>query len=317
MTDASFPEFIRRVFGLYHNQSYAEALELLTQSGDRFPDEAPIVLYLRACMAVRVEQPELAIQVLRQALERGIWIGETTMRASPSLQPLQGQPDFEELIERFKVLRAAAGIEPRRFIVEPEGGCNAERPCPLLIALHGNNSNASYALNGWRPAVDAGWLLAALQSSQAEMTDMYVWDDQDTALREVAQHDAALREEYAIDPERVVVAGFSMGGETALRAVLGGTLPVRRFVLLGPGGPTIGSSETWLPLIEQAAARGVRGYVLLGERDDAVPHESIRALVELLNTNGVPCELELIPNLGHEYPNDIAPYLGRALAFIL
>jgi dienelactone hydrolase len=317
MTDASFPEFIGRVMGLYHNQSYAEALELLTQSGDRFPGEAPIVLYLRSCMAARVEQPELAIQVLREALERGIWVGETTMRESPSLRPLQGRPDFEELVDRFKELRAAAKIEPQRFIVEPEGGCNAERPCPLLIALHGNNSNAAAALHGWRPAVDTGWLLAALQSSQAEMTDMYVWDDQDTALREVAQHYAALREEYAIDPERVVVAGFSMGGETALRAVLNGTVPVRAFVLLGPGGPTIGTPETWLPLIEQAAARGVRGYVLLGERDDAVPHENIRALVELLNTNGVPCELEMIPNLGHAYPDDIAPYQGRALAFIL
>ncbi len=301
---------------LYRNQSFAEALELLTREGGRFPEQAPTISYLRSCMAARVEQPELAIQVLRDALDQGFWYGEQIMRASPSWQPLQGRPDFEELVERFKERQEAADVRPQRFIMEPAGGCRADRPCPLFIALHGNGDNGTTALNGWRPATDAGWLLAALQSSQAGMSDAYIWDDQDTARREIAEHYTALCQQYAVDVDRVVVAGFSMGGETALRMVLSGVVPARGFVLLGPGGPTIDTPEAWLPLIGQGAARGLRGFVLLGEQDAGVPHDSIRTLVELLNTHGVPCELELLPNLGHQYPDDIAPQLSRALAFI-
>ena len=74
---------------------------------------------------------------------------------------------------------------------------------------------------------------------------------------------------------------------------------------------------TWLPLIAQGAARGVRGYVFLGERDNAVEQATTRQVVDLLNANGVPCGLEMLPNLGHAYPADFGPGIRRALAFVL
>jgi hypothetical protein len=87
-------------------------------------------------------------------------------------------------------------------------------------------------------------------------------------------------------------------------------------LLLGPGGPTIDNPQEWLPLIEQRA-RNLRGYVLMGERDHNIEQEAIRQLVNLLNKNGIPCELETIPDLVHEYPRDVTPYLLRALDFIV
>ena len=111
-----------------------------------------------------------------------------------------------------------------------------------------------------------------------------------------------------------------LGGETALRAALSGMVPVRGFILLGPGGPTIDTPEAWRrsapTLIRQGAERNLRGYVLLGEEDAGVPHDAIRALVELLNANGIPCHLEILPGLAHEYPPDPGPVLSRALGFI-
>jgi hypothetical protein len=152
MTNESYEDFYARTMELYRNQSFAEALELLTREGGRFPEQAPTIYYLRSCMAARVEQPDLAIQILRDALGQGFWYGEQVMRASPSWQPLQGRPDFEELVERFKERQTAADVRPQRFIMEPAGGCRADQPCPLFVALHGNGDNGTAALNAWRPA---------------------------------------------------------------------------------------------------------------------------------------------------------------------
>ena len=45
-----------------------------------------------------------------------------------------------------------------------------------------------------------------------------IWDDQDTALRDLATQFAGLQTHFALDPARLLLAGFSLGGETALRA---------------------------------------------------------------------------------------------------
>ncbi|HYO50453.1 MAG TPA: dienelactone hydrolase family protein [Chloroflexia bacterium] len=299
----------------YRNQQYAEALDVLTREGERFPEDAPTVLYLRSCMAVRVGEPDMALDLLQESLDKGYWYGEVVMRTSPSFQSLQGLPRFESMVEICKA-RHAAGANPVLLTLEPEEGCPPEKPCSLLIALHGNGSHARQSINAWRSIVSDGWMLAAPQSSQAVSVRAFMWDNQEIALPEIKEHYSQLCAQYTIDTGNVVIAGFSMGGETALRAALSGTIPVRGFILVGPGGPTIGTPDAWLPLIEEAKARNLRGYILLGEQDDSIPQDEIRTLAGLLNDNGIPCELEVIPGIAHEYPRDFALYVARALAFV-
>jgi predicted esterase len=317
MTMRTYEEVQAEAMEHYQAQDYAGALEILTREGDRFPAEAANVLYLRSCMAARVGLPDLAVAILEDALNRGLWYGERVMRESPSWQPLQGLPAFERLAAVCKARQAAAAIGPALRVLDPADGCPAGATCPLFIALHGNAGTADSAIQGWRAVTDAGWRLVALQSSQVGGANAYLWDDQETALRETAAQYADLSAQYTVDPARLVVAGFSLGGETALRIVLSGSIPAPAFILLGPGGPTMDTPDAWLPLIAQGAARGVRGYVFLGDRDNAVEQDNARRVVDLLNAHGVPCGLEMLPNLGHAYPVDFAPGIRRALAFVL
>jgi predicted esterase len=317
MTMRTYEEVQAEAMEHYQAQDYAGALEILTREGDRFPAEAANVLYLRSCMAARVGLPDLAVAILEDALNRGLWYGERVIRESPSWQPLQGLPAFERLAAVCKARQAAAAIGPALRVLDPADGCPAGATCPLFIALHGNAGTADSAIQGWRAVTDAGWRLVALQSSQVGGVNAYLWDDQETALRETAAQYADLSAQYTVDPARLVVAGFSLGGETALRIVLSGSIPAPAFILLGPGGPTMDTPDAWLPLIAQGAARGVRGYVFLGDRDNAVEQDNARRVVDLLNAHGVPCGLEMLPNLGHAYPVDFAPGIRRALAFVL
>ena len=316
MTTRPYDEFYAEVISLHQAQEFGAVLDLLQREGDAYPEEAPTVLYLRSCMTARSGQPDRALDILQDSLDRGYWYGEQLMRESPSWQGLQGLPRFEAMTAISLERQQAAREEPRLFVEAPEGGCSPEGRCPLFLALHGNGSNARQTLAGWRPVVAAGWLLAVPQSSQGVAMDSYVWNDQEIALREVAEHYATVTAEHGVASGRVVLAGFSMGGETALRAALLGTIPAHGFILLGPGGPTIDTPDAWLPLLAAAAGRGLRGYILLGENDVSIPHDAIRTLVDHLNAHGIPCELEIVPAIRHEYPQDFAPYLARALAFV-
>lgn len=316
MATQAYHRFYAQVMQLYGNQAFAEALELLTQEGEAFPEETPTILYLRSCMAARIGQPALAVQILEEALNRGYWYGEALMRGSPSWQSLQGMPAFEQVAEVCKRREAEVQTGPSALIEEPEGDHSADHPRPLFIALHGNGDNARSALACWRPIVAQGWVLAALQSSQIGYSDAYGWFDEERSVREIAEQYTALREQRAIDSGQIILAGFSMGGAVALRLALQQTISARGFILLGPGGPPIDTPEAWIPLIQAAAARGLRGYILLGEEDENIPKDAIRTLAALLNTHGVPCQVETIPDLGHGYPPDSGPCLSRALAFL-
>lgn len=315
MTYVTYNDLNAETMQLYQEQRFSEAYDLLTREGERFPDEGHLVLYLRSCMAARTGETEHALEIIKEALDKGYWYGEEVVRQSPSWQPLQGLPEFELLATISIARQAAAQTAPTLMVEEPQSGCG-DADCPLLMVLHGNGDNGTYALRAWSPAAAQGWLVASLQSSQVTAYRSYVWDDQETALPEVEEHYKELIKEYRVDKRDVVIVGFSMGGETALRASLNGTVPARGFILLGPGGPTIDAPEGLVTLIKEANGRGLRGYILVGEADVQIEHEPIRKLVELLNSHGIPCKLETLPDIRHEYPRDFAPSIKRALAFV-
>jgi acetyl esterase/lipase len=135
-------------------------------------------------------------------------------------------------------------------------------------------------------------------------------------VREIQEHYDALCRQHAVDPDRVVVAGFSMGGELAIWLALSGTIEARGFIAVGPGGPYMNEPDRWVPLIEASQGRGLRGYLVVGELD-VFCYEGTLALAELLKARGVPCQLEVHPNLGHDFPPEFQQSLARTLEFIL
>src|SRR6266704_2939121 len=85
---------------------------------------------------------------------------------------------------------------------------------PLPIALHGNQSSAEASLGYWRPAVSAGWLLAMPQSTRADEDGKYIWNRpgyNEWPVEEIQTHYDNLISQHSIEPENVIIAGFSMG----------------------------------------------------------------------------------------------------------
>lgn len=317
MTFGSYEEMISAFWTLYRGESWDDALDLLTREGDAFPEQASHVLYLRSCVAARAGRTEAAVGILAEAIERGHWYGQGLLRASPSWQPLQGMPEFELLVEACRRAEAAAqAVAAPKLLLETPDDAPAGPPTPVLVAVHGNGDNAEAALAGWRPLVSRGWAVAAPQSSQVANSGQFGWFDQELAVREIEQLVATLRKNSAVDARRIVIAGFQLGGEPALRVALRRRVPASGFILIDPFGPATPPVSDWLPLVQQQPVDGLRGCILLAERALHLSHDLPRDMAAVLSSNGVPCDVRQVPGLGYGYPPDVWQAFSLALAFI-
>lgn len=311
MAEMTWDTLQQEFWRLYQGGAYAEALDLVVRHEDLFDDRARFYNW-KMCMAARASDIPLAIQTLQESLDAELWHPPAELREDDDLAPLQGQPAFERLAaiseERFEA--AAARARPELLVVVPEGG---HEPHPLLLAMHGNNSNVAQTRSFWAPAAARGWLVALPQSSQLSRNDAYVWTDRERAIPEVRRHGGALLAQYPIDPARVIVGGFSAGGGLALWLALSGEVAARGFVAFGPWLPDMPGVEA---LIDAYDGRDLRGYIVVGEQDDeCLP--MARQAVALLRARGIPCELTILPGLAHTYPPDAERHLERGLRFVM
>jgi predicted esterase len=319
MQPLNFDELQSQIEELYQQGKFAAALDLATEQFEHFPQHRHLLYYWRIVMSARVGDEDQALDLLQEALNAGVWYGEVLLRKSPSLQALQGNSLFERMVELNQELRKQEKQETFPLLtIRPEGKCQAgSDPCPLLLALHANASNAQGSMGFWKPAASAGWLVAAPQSTQAMWSGAYVWDDRLTSEREIKKHFATLQSQYAIDPRKTVLAGHSMGGEIAVWLALKGEIPARGFIAFGPGGPFMDDLTKWEPLLYENLAENLHGYLVFGEDDDSISQENVVMLGAMLNDHGIPCEIEEVPAAAHEFIPAYEVVLLRALKFIL
>jgi predicted esterase len=319
MVELTYDQVQSQIQRHYGSGEYAEALQLATRMAPLFPEQAPLFYYWRICMTARLDQPDQSLHLLDEVLEAGIWYGETLLRRSPSLKPLQGLPAFERLVKRNRAIQTQEEGQIYPVItLRSEGECEkGSLPCPFLVALHGNTSTALASVDFWRPAASAGWLVAVPQSSQAVWKGAYVWDDLEVAEQQIQRHIESIHRQYAVDPLRTVLAGHSMGGEVAIWLALTGSIDSAGFIGVGPGGPMLDDLDRWTPLIAGGELRGLRGYFITGEQDDSILLENIQALIERLNSGGIPSELEIIPQAGHSFIPEYEDALLRGLDFVI
>lgn len=314
MPSLTYDALNQQLIQLFQNQRYAEALDLIVQDGPSFPADRPLVDYWQMCAAARLGKRQLVVQIAERCLADGLWYGPTLWRQSPSFQALQGDPDFERLVAASQTAAAReAPTEPVRLMYRPDNHPGAP---PLLVALHGNQRAAAHTLPFWQAAVGQGWALALPQSTQAMFKGAYIWDDLPVAFAEVQAHCAQLQTAFSSDPGRMVLAGHSMGGLVAIHLAVSGLVPVRGFVANGPAVPFLETPEELEALLPAARNRRLRGYFIVGAKDDDVLGDKIQALAETLQTAGVACQVETVPEATHAYSPDYDAALLRALAFI-
>jgi predicted esterase len=319
MTELSFAEFSNQIQIHFANSTFSEGLSLASQYVTVYPTEFPLINYWRICLAAKMNEKATAYKILETTLANGSWYSELILRQSPSLEILQGEEEFERLLGISLQMQIADPTTSVPMVVmRAKGACGPDGDgCPTIVFLHSNQETAQKNMPHWQSLADQGWLIALPQSSNALWADGYVWMDFESGAKEVEERYARLVQEYSVDTERLLLAGFSMGAEVALAMALSGRIEVQGFILIGPGGPFMDDLSLWEPFIEQAKDKGLRGIILMGLADATIPQDNIRTLVKTLNENGIACDLKTYPDLEHEYPDDFDEFLQEALKYIL
>jgi len=311
MGDLSRAQEVEQQFHhLAQSGDYAEALDLVTGEANAFPEHAQKVVYAwRMTMACRLNEKDLALRVLKEAVQAGYWYDG--LETDPDFQLLYEEVEFEHLAKVCTERRAQAmaNAVPVVKTLQPDPKFS---PYPLLLALHGSNSNVETEVKHWDAAVQHDWFVALPQSSQIFAPGTYTWNDWEWAQQEVCERYAALCKEYPIDLERVVLAGFSLGGGLALWLVLSGAVKAQGLILVGPFLQDI---TKLVPFLEKHGPYGLRVYLVAGQRDRYC-HGIAQQLATLLPRYGIVCELDYYPDLEHSFPIDFKKKLPEALNFV-
>ena len=110
-----------------------------------------------------------------------------------------------------------------------------------------------------------------------------------------------------------MLGGFSMGGGLAIQMAVTGAVSASGFIVVGPYLSDLALLE---PYLDAAAARGLRGYIVMGQLEAPEGQELIRRIPPFLGEHGIPCELDEQPDLAHSFPDDFDQVLDRALTFL-
>jgi len=312
----SFEKFQQQVFELHGKpETQQAAYDLMTEAFPHFSDQGNLLYNWRYCAAALLGKTDLALQIMQEGLDAGFWWGEEILRNDDDLKSLQNLPEFNRLVEISEARRQAAQAASKPIMLTLPPPEDVSPPLPTLLSLHGNFSNAQDSVEYWKSAVDQGWLIALPQSSQLTMTDRFVWNDLKLGVEEIKAHYQELSERHPVDSTKVVVGGFSKGGEMAIWLALKEVIPMAGFIAVNPGGPFIQEIENWQPLLEESQSlSSLRGFFLVGENDGSI--ENIKALHEMLNSYGLTCDLLVAPEIGHEFPADFDQILAKALEFV-
>ena len=313
----SFEELQTQMFDLFYARDLAGAFAVAESASRLYPDRLPKTAYWKACILSLMGRAEEAVSALAQGLAEGAWWSPIMLNRDPDLEAARTLPQMAEVLAETDRRWQAAQVrsKPQTFILDPRdrtaapAGHDGALP-PLMLALHWYTGTGPEFIERFRSAADdLGFLLASAQSSQMCAKDQYCWDDQAEGEAEVSGALASLRASHRFDADRVILAGASQGGRLAISMSL--ALPLCGFIAVVPA---VRGVEEFAAHVESAAERGVKGYIIAGEKDYFLA--GTEKLQRFLDSNGVSCRIEVVEGMAHTFPKDFPERLARAARFV-
>jgi dipeptidyl aminopeptidase/acylaminoacyl peptidase len=198
-----------------------------------------------------------------------------------------------------RAYRSLLDQELRPYSVRAPQGHRPGASQPLLVYLHGSGEDDREQLS--RPWLPEGFVLLA-PGGRGPST--WYWSDH--AQDDIREATDDVMATYGVDPARVVLAGFSMGG---YGVYLTARESPRRFRALAvfsgtprPRDSAIGGAPDFLLESDLSAFARLPIFVFHGGKDRNCPIGDTRALVDRLRLAGADVTFVVEEDKGHEAP---------------
>lgn len=296
----SFHHNESRVYELSAQGSLEAALEFVRSLSLQAREESRFFDYAEANLLLMSGAADAALGILEAVGDSGGWIRPSLLRQDADFAPLAKNGRFREVCDLFqgRYDEASRSAVATKSVLSPSSDIFGRH---VLVVLHGDNGCAAHSLTAWGAAVELGWTVLALQSGElGDFDGKYRWGAPGPARGTITD---ALAELLIPGKREVVLAGFSRGGEVALRLAVEGVGECRRALSICPAPmrePLLGSELT-VSTLEEA-------YVFAGQDDPQ--YGCALSAAEELSSFGVAVTLDKRAAHGHEFPQDFASILS-------
>ena len=312
ITAAAQGQNARAFEGAYARGDWAGAAKAAALWAEKVPDDSTAA-YNAACAHALAGEAEKALEWLRRAGAAG-FAGVRSIEEDPDLLSVRSHQGFAQATAAIRANRARmfeqfkAVAERSEILILPPPG-KLEGPRPLIVVLHGygglpKNNAEIYR----RVAAKLGAIVAAPSGLRPGPGGQgFSWTFRDEAEWWVLRAIEKVGELHPVDPEKVILAGFSQGANVALGV---GLKHPDRFAGLLPVAGQYDADRMPAP-----SGDAPRVYLLMGSRDPRA--DSFRVAERQLVEAGLEVRLRMVPGVGHSYPRDATTELRKALAFLL
>jgi poly(3-hydroxybutyrate) depolymerase len=196
--------------------------------------------------------------------------------------------------------------KPRAYYLYVPSSVSAERPAPLLLALHGSGRNGLPILEKWKDLADKEGI--ALAGPDAiEPARWASPEDGPLFLRDVVED---IRARHPIDGRRLYLFGHSAG------AVFGLQMACLESEYFAAAVLHAGAIEEPYYSIFDFAARKIPIAIVIGPKDQFFPMSVVRPTADALKARGFPAVLHEIAGHDHNYYGKSKEINAWAWAFL-
>ena len=196
------------------------------------------------------------------------------------------------------------GVGNVRYAIEVPVGYDGSTPAPLVLALHyGYNGNTPEPYTGEGMIDDFRSGLAGL-GAIVIAPDCLGGDWTDAKNEQAAVWlTQSVSQTYAVDPKRIVITGYSMGGAgtwfigSRHQDLFTGAIPV--------AAPVEGSTEWKIPV-----------YAIHSQQDEIVSYSAAKKHTAAIQGAGGKAELKTVSRLTHYDSPSYAPHVGDGVKWL-
>ena len=325
MISLEFVEYRNRVLRYHQQKRYRDALEVALVAAQKIPDYDAKTSFWIACLQSRLGSHDDAIRTLHDAVKRNLWWPTATLQ-DPDLESLRGRPEFKVIEAECEQLRHEQSEQATPdLLVRVPLDYSKERDSPGLIVFHQRyGERPQLSSEPWLSVLSRGMLLAVPWSSQVYASDGRCWDSLELSERDVKWTFSKLSAKHRLSLEKIVLGGFSQGGALSIYSAMRKLVPCRGFVAVAPSDWVVPErpalereqpSEAFTSFIRSVDCRGLRGVVIIGDKDPFFP--KVQLQYALMVEKGLEGRLIVEPGLGHDYPEGFEDKLAAAVDFVL